>query len=80
MLLLYLHLFDFRIAILAQEYHDMCLGKIDPTGINVLSSSILQAQGYKVLIVPYTDFRPRDKLVLRVQYLESKLKGMIREP
>ncbi|XP_060524160.1 uncharacterized protein LOC132700689 [Cylas formicarius] len=63
-----------RIAIMVYDYHDMCVGRIEPTGISALAESILKANGYKVLAVPYTEFKPRDKIVYRVQYLEGKLK------
>lgn len=62
---------------MAYQYHDMCLEKIEPTGINVLASNLLQAQGYRLLSIPYTDFKPGDKLIHRVQYLEAKLKSLV---
>lgn len=64
----------FRVAILVHDYHDMCRGRLEPTGVNLFISNILEAEGYKVLTVPYVEFRPRDKLIRRVQYIESKLK------
>ncbi|KAJ8969212.1 hypothetical protein NQ317_012383, partial [Molorchus minor] len=66
-----------RIAVMAYDYHDMTRGRVEPTGINVLASRLLEAQGYKVLPVSYTEFKPRDKLVHRVQYLETKLKEVV---
>ncbi|KAJ8962133.1 hypothetical protein NQ318_018090 [Aromia moschata] len=66
-----------RIAILTYDYHDMSRGRVEPTGINCLAARLLEAQGYKILMVPYTEFKPRDKLVHRVQYLEAKLKQIV---
>lgn len=56
------------------DFHDMCKGCTEPTGIIVLATKLLLSQGYKVLSVPYTEYKIKDKLVERVQYLESKLK------
>lgn len=62
---------------MAYQYHDMCLEKVEPTGINILASNLLQAQGYIVLSVPYSDFKPGDKLIHRVRYMEAKLKSLV---
>lgn len=56
----------------------MCKGKVEPTGINNFAIRVLEAQGYKILAVPFTEFKPRDKLVHRVKYLESKLKEIVK--
>lgn len=61
---------------MVQDYHDLCRGHSDLTGINAFYSRLLEARGYRVLTVPYTEFNARDKLVSRVQYLESKLKSV----
>ncbi|XP_064213833.1 FAST kinase domain-containing protein 4 isoform X1 [Tribolium castaneum] len=67
-----------KIALIAYDYHNMCIGKVEPTGANVLNSRLLEACGYKVLAIPYTEFKITDKLVHRVQYLESKLKNIVK--
>ncbi|XP_050499186.1 FAST kinase domain-containing protein 4 [Diabrotica virgifera virgifera] len=67
-----------RVAILAFDYHDMCRGKVEPTGVNNFAIRVLEAQGYKILTIPFTEFRARDKLVNRVQYIESKLKETVK--
>lgn len=56
----------------------MTRGRIEPTGVNVLAVKLLEAQGYKVIIIPYTEFKPRDKLIHRVKYIESKLKEVVK--
>lgn len=65
-------------GILAQDYYDFCRGRVEPTGVSALAVRLLEAQGYSVLTIPYTEFRPRDKLVRRVQYVESKLKEIVK--
>ena len=64
-------------AVQVCDYHDMCKGKSELTGMYVLSEKLLNAMGYKTLAVPYTEFRSSDKIVNRVQYLESKLKSFL---
>jgi hypothetical protein len=60
------------------DYHNMCRGKVEPTGANVLACNLLEAQNYTVLNIPYTEFKITDKLVHRVQYLENKLKYVVK--
>lgn len=66
----------FRVAFIAYDYHDMCKGRSEPSGINAFAARMLEANGYKVLTIPYNEFRTRDKIIRRVQYIESKLKGL----
>ncbi|KRT82285.1 hypothetical protein AMK59_4360 [Oryctes borbonicus] len=66
-----------RIAVIALDYHDMCKGSTEPIGVNTLAIKLLTALGYQVLTIPYTEYRPKDKLVDRVKYLESKLKHLV---
>ncbi|XP_066248355.1 FAST kinase domain-containing protein 4 [Euwallacea similis] len=63
-----------KVAILAYDYHDICKGKTELTGVNVFSQRLLSAMGYKVVSIPYTEFRVTDKIVNKVQYLENQLK------
>ncbi|XP_023029568.2 FAST kinase domain-containing protein 4 isoform X1 [Leptinotarsa decemlineata] len=67
-----------RVAILTYDYHDMTRGRVEPTGINVFATNILRSQGFRIVTVPYVEYRPSDKLVQRVQYLESKLKEIVK--
>lgn len=69
-----------RVAIIAQDYHDMLKGRQEPTGVHLLIAQLLKEQGYQLLRIPYTEFNPRDKLVNRVQYLETKLKALVKQP
>ncbi|XP_047026052.1 FAST kinase domain-containing protein 4 [Helicoverpa zea] len=67
----------FRIAVLGLDYHDMTRKTTAPLGVNQLYTRLLELKGYKVLQIPYTEFNPKDKLVSRVQYIESKLKLIV---
>lgn len=69
--------FGFRIAVMTYDYRDMCKGRIELTGVNALGIRLLKAQGYKVIEVPYTEFKATDKLTLRVKYLDKKLKEIV---
>ncbi|GJQ84445.1 hypothetical protein Trydic_g15661 [Trypoxylus dichotomus] len=66
-----------KIAVIALDYHDMCKGSTEPTGANNLAIKLLSTLGYRVLTVPYTEYRLKDKLVDRVKYLEMKLKHIV---
>nr|CAH7741058.1 unnamed protein product [Callosobruchus chinensis] len=67
-----------KVAVIAYDYHDMTRGRVGPTGLNAFASEILKVQGYRILSVPYTEFKPMDKLIIRVKYLETKLKELIK--
>nr|CAI5834020.1 unnamed protein product [Callosobruchus analis] len=51
---------------------------VEPTGLNAFACEILKTQGYRILSVPYTEFKPSDKLIHRVKYLETKLKELMK--
>lgn len=71
---------SFRIAFIAYDYHDLCRGcRFEITGVNDLVRRLLEAKGYQLVTVPYTDFNPRDKLIKRVQYLEKHLKDIVKK-
>lgn len=58
-------------------YFDLCYGAAPaPTGAIALQQRILEATGYKVLMVPYTEFSPNKRLVEKVQFLEEKIKDL----
>ena len=60
------------------DYHDFTKGRSELCGSANLCLDLLSKTGYKVLSVPYSEFNPRDKLTVRVQYLEKQLKSIIR--
>ncbi|KAF5305169.1 hypothetical protein FQR65_LT07787 [Abscondita terminalis] len=66
-----------KISIIAMDFHDMCRGRVEANGHNSLYCRLLEARGYRVLPVPYTEFNPQDKLVNRVKYIESNLKRLV---
>lgn len=55
----------------------MCRGKLQPNGVNNLAKNLLEAQGYKIVFIPYTEFKARDKVVTRVKYIQEKLKEIL---
>ncbi|CAG9769332.1 unnamed protein product [Ceutorhynchus assimilis] len=67
-----------KVAILALDYHDMCKGRMEVTGIQALCQKLLTAMGYRIVEIPYTDFKATDKIVNKVQYLENKLKQTVK--
>ncbi|KAL0881340.1 hypothetical protein ABMA27_001220 [Loxostege sticticalis] len=67
----------FRIAVLGLDYHDMTRKTQVPLGVNHLYTRLLELKGFKVLQIPYTEFNPKDKLVSRVQYINSRLQQLV---
>lgn len=66
-----------KVAVVALDFHDMCRGRVEPNGHNVLCFRLLEAKGYRILPLVYTDFNPKDKLVNRVKYFEASLKRLV---
>lgn len=65
---------------MAYDYHDLCRGnRLELNGMNNLAKLLLEKKGYNVIGVSHTEFNPRDKLIRRVQYLESCLKDVIKQ-
>lgn len=55
----------------------MCQGtELVPDGASDLNRRILEAKGYKVLMVPYTEFGPNKRLIEKVQFLDQKIKEL----
>lgn len=68
-----------KVALMIVDYHDICHGTHkSATGITSLSCDLLEKSGYKVIPIPYNEFNTSDKLLKRVQYLESKFKALIK--
>lgn len=62
------------------DYHDMCKGLTnDPNGFSALAFKLLQKTGYNVLQIPHTEFSTSDKVLQRVQYLDSKFKNIVKK-
>lgn len=62
------------------DYHDMCKGcKNDPNGFNALAFKLLEKTGYIVLQIPHTEFSTSDKVLKRVQYIDTQLKNIVNQ-
>lgn len=70
-----------KVAILVLDYHDLCQGNNQSilNGVSALAVKLLEKNNYKVVTVPHTEFNTSDKLLKRVQYLESKLKKVLNQ-
>ncbi|XP_073815789.1 FAST kinase domain-containing protein 4 [Musca autumnalis] len=67
-----------KVALMVVDYHDICHGTHkSASGLTSLSFDLLEKSGYKVIPIPYNEFNTSDKLLKRVQYLESKFKALI---
>lgn len=59
----------------------MCKGQTnDPNGFNALAFKLLEKTGYHVLQIPHNEFKTSDKVLKRVQYLDTKLKNIVNQP
>lgn len=61
------------------DFHDVCHGntQTELTGISATAFKLLKKQGYTVIGIPYNEFNTTDKLLKRVQYLDTKLKQVV---
>ena len=69
----------YRIALVTCAYHEFCRGNNVMVGLVKFYKQLLEADGYKVLLVPYNEVNFKDKLVTRVKYLNDNLKTLINE-
>ncbi|XP_046824937.1 FAST kinase domain-containing protein 4 [Vespa crabro] len=65
-----------RLAIMVNSYHDYSRGEEDILGIVNFYNNILNAQGYKVLNVPYQNFSVNDILLKRIKYLNDQINSV----
>ncbi|XP_017007620.2 FAST kinase domain-containing protein 4 [Drosophila takahashii] len=66
-----------RVALMVIDFHDICHGTHrSGSGVTNLTFDLLERSGYHVIPVPYNEFSTSDKLLKRVQYLESKFKAI----
>lgn len=66
-----------RVALMVIDFHDICHGTHrSGSGVTNLTFDLLEKSGYHVIPVPYNEFSTSDKLLKRVQYLESKFKAI----
>ncbi|XP_037950789.1 FAST kinase domain-containing protein 4 [Teleopsis dalmanni] len=67
-----------RVALMVIDYHDLCHGAHRSfNGILFLNFNLLEKSGYKVIPIPHNEFNTSDKLLKRVQYLETKFKTLV---
>ncbi|KAH8382043.1 hypothetical protein KR009_001560 [Drosophila setifemur] len=66
-----------KVALMVIDFHDICHGSHrSASGVTNLTFDLLEKSGYHVIPVPYNEFSTSDKLLKRVQYLESKFKAI----
>lgn len=61
----------FRIAVMTCYYQEFCRGNIEVVGPIKFYKNLLESNGYKVLLIPYTDVG--DSLTSRVKYIKDKI-------
>lgn len=61
------------------DFHDFSRGDTVPNGFNALPLRLLQKCGYKVLLIPHTEFNNSETILKRVRYLDEKLKKIVSE-
>jgi hypothetical protein len=67
----------FRMALLILNYKDTCLGTSYPVGLQAFREHLLSLSGYTVVRVSHSDFYIKEKLLKRVQILETLMKTAI---
>ncbi|XP_074652622.1 FAST kinase domain-containing protein 4-like [Tubulanus polymorphus] len=67
-----------RLAIRVYEFPDLTWKTHHPIGLHDLTSRLLAKEGYKVIEIPYFEFKEMNTVVKQVQYLEEKIKNRIK--
>ncbi|KAK0164512.1 hypothetical protein PV328_003132 [Microctonus aethiopoides] len=67
-----------RIGIIANYYHDYCIGEQHLLGPVLLHYRLLQAQGYRLLDISHQDFHTDDKLLKRITYINDRIKSIVK--
>ena len=58
------------------SYHD-CTTSGSLSGLHALNKRLLEAIGFKVLVITHRDIQPQQSKINRVKVLESKLLGLL---
>lgn len=58
---------------MVHSYHDHSRGEEDILGIVKFYNSLLSAQGYRIVNIPYQNFSANDILLKRVKYLNDQI-------
>jgi len=66
-----------RVALMVVGYHDCLLGGNDLSGLTDLYVRLLEAKGFKVLIVKHSDIKPKEKTLDRVKMIQKKLQTLL---
>ncbi|XP_034940047.1 FAST kinase domain-containing protein 4 [Chelonus insularis] len=67
-----------RIAVIANTFHDYCIGEKSLVGSVLLHYRLLQAQGYQIIDISYEDFNSTDKLLKRITYMNDRIKSVVK--
>ena len=67
-----------RVALLVVGYHDCLLGPAaDLSGLTDLYVRLLEAKGFKVLLVKHSDIKLKEKTLDRVKMIQKKLHTLL---
>jgi len=66
-----------RVALLVVGYHDCLLDGIDVNGLTDLKIRLLEAKGFKVLIIRHSDLKPKENTLDRVKMIQHRLKILL---
>nr|XP_045590784.1 FAST kinase domain-containing protein 4-like [Procambarus clarkii]XP_045590785.1 FAST kinase domain-containing protein 4-like [Procambarus clarkii] len=66
-----------KLAMLVWGYRDYTVGSQKLIGINQLAVQLLEKKGYRVIQIPFYEYNMKAKILKNVQYLESKVKGVV---
>jgi len=65
-----------RMALVTASFQDCLIGG-GLTGLTAFNVRLMEAAGYKVFLVKWTDWQPASKLVARVKMLDGRLKQLL---
>ena len=66
-----------RVALLVVGYHDCLLDGNDVNGLTDLKIRLLEAKGFKVLIIRHSDLKPKENTLDRVKMIQHRLKILL---
>jgi len=66
-----------RMALVTASFQDCLIGGSNLTGLTAFNVKLMEAAGYKVFLVKWSDWQTSSKLVARVKLLDERLKQMM---
>lgn len=60
-------------------YQEFCQNEKEIIGPVKFYNKLLELNGYKVLLIPYSDIQIKDKLVLRVKYIKDNVTKLLQD-